>query len=205
MNQTASLSDRATAAVIFVVSAGVALVGDAGHVASGTTEYLWDGVPVIWRSAIWFPLAVGSALLGVAWIGRRAGLPSARERTRADAVIGVALVLALYVLTSALKGTETTVSVALCGAFAAAVWAWWDPSRGAFAIAAAAAVLGPLAEIAVVALGAARYTPGSDGLINVGPWLPCLYFAAGAVASGMWRAIQGGADQSTASATSMPR
>jgi hypothetical protein len=102
---------------------------------------------------------------------------------------GAALVLALYALTAVLRGQPATVAVILTGAIAAAIWAWWDPSPGAFAIAAGAAVGGPLAEIVLVGVGAASYAADSDGLGGVAPWLPCLYFAAGAVASGLWRAI----------------
>ena len=50
-------------------------------------------------------------------------------------------------------------------------------------------MLGPLAEIGVVAIGAASYAPDASGLFGVAPWLPCLYFAAGAVASGLWRTL----------------
>jgi hypothetical protein len=70
---------------------------------------------------------------------------------------------------------------------AVAIWSWWDPSLGAFAIALFAAVLGPLAEIVLVELGPAGYA--DDALFGVAPWLPCLYFGAGAVASGLWAAV----------------
>ena len=55
----------------------------------------------------------------------------------------------------------------------------------------AAAVAGPLAEIVLVSAGAASYAPDSDGLGGVAPWLQGLYFAAGAVASGLWSAVRG--------------
>ena len=58
-----TLGDGATAAIIFALGFGVSLCGDATHVASGTTVYEWDGVPAIWRSAIWFPFLVGGAVL----------------------------------------------------------------------------------------------------------------------------------------------
>ena len=45
------------------------------------------------------------------------------------------------------------------------------------------------AEIALVEVGAAEYAPDADRLLGVAPWLPFLYFAAGAVASGLWEAI----------------
>ena len=47
----------------------------------------------------------------------------------------------------------------------------------------------PLAEIVLVELGAASYA--DDSLFGVAPWLPCLYFGAGAVASGLWAAVSG--------------
>ncbi|MFZ0142155.1 MAG: hypothetical protein WAL70_13820 [Aeromicrobium sp.] len=176
--------------ITFLLGFGIGLAGDACHVASGTTVYDWDGVPTLWNSAIWFPFLVGLAVLGAAEVGSRLDLPS-RTRTRVDVVIGSAVVLALYALTATLRGQETTVSVVLCGAIAVAVWAWWDPSPRSLAVALVAAVLGPVAEMAVVAAGASHYTSGSDALGGVAPWLPCLYFAAGAVASGILRALAG--------------
>ena len=41
----------------------------------------------------------------------------------------------------------------------------------------------------LVELGAASYA--DDSLFGVAPWLPCLYFGAGAVASGLWAAVSG--------------
>lgn len=183
-------SNAATAAIIFAIGFTTSLLGDAGHVASRTTEYLWDDVPTIWRSAVWFPFVVAGAILLIALVGRRANLPATRSRSRTDVVAGVAAVLGLYALTSVLRGQPTTVAVSACSAIAALIWVWWDPSPAAFALGLTAAVVGPIAEMIVVELGAARYLPGSDGLVNVSPMLPPLYFAAGAVASGLWRAIQ---------------
>jgi hypothetical protein len=179
------------AAVIFAIGFGVSLAGDATHVASGTTRYEWEGFPVLWRSALWFPFAVGGAVLAAAWTAQRIGGPPARVRSRADAALGASLVLALYALTATLRGEPPTVSVVLTGALAVAIWAWWDPSPRALAVALGAAVAGPLAEAAIVAAGAASYAPDADGLLGVAEWLPCLYFAAGAVASGLWAAVEG--------------
>ena len=174
--------------VVFLLGFGIGLAGDACHVASGTTVYDWEGVPTLWNSAVWFPFAVGLAVLGAAEAGHRLDLPS-RIRTRTDVVLGSAVVLALYALTATLRGQDMTTSVVLCGAVAVAVWAWWDPTPRVFAVAAAAAVLGPIAEMLVVAAGASHYTSGSDALGGVAPWLPCLYFASGAVASGVLGAL----------------
>ena len=127
------LSPAATAAVVALLGFAVGLAGDACHVASGTTRYEWTGVPEIWQSRAWFPVLLTGAVLLAAWAGERSGLPAARTRSRADAITGAALVLALYALTAVLKGQPVTVSVVLTGALAVAVWSWWDPSPGAFA------------------------------------------------------------------------
>lgn len=183
------ISRRATALYVFALGFIVALAGDATHVASGTTVYEWDGLPTIWRSAIWFPFLVAGAVLCGAWLGDRFAPPPVRRRGRADAILAAGLILALYALTSALRGEPETVTVVLIAALAVAVWAWWDPSPGALAGAVLAATLGPLAEIAIVEIGAASYGPDSDSLAGVAPWLPCLYFAAGAVATRLWAAV----------------
>ena len=186
-----SLGPAATAGVIAALGVAVGLAGDACHVASGTTHYDWHALPTIWRSVLWFPLLLGGAVLLAAWFGRRAALPWVRGRDRADVAAGAGLVLALYALTAALRHQPMTVSVVLTGSLAIAIWAWWDPSPGTLAIAIGAAIAGPLAEIAIVAAGAASYAPDADGLAGVAPWLPCLYFAAGAVAGSLWSAIGG--------------
>jgi hypothetical protein len=186
------LSATGTAAAILVLALVVGLAGDACHVAAGTTRYEWDGVPAVWKSAVWFPVALSTSVLAAAWLSERAGTTPVRARGRSDAVAGAAVVLALYAVTALLNDAPTTVSVVLVGALAVAVWAWWDPSPGALAVASAAAVLGPLAEIAVVAAGASSYGESVDGLAGVAPWLPCLYFAAGAVAARLWAAIRDG-------------
>lgn len=184
-----TLSPLATLSAVFALGFGTSLVGDACHVSSGTTEYLWSGVPELWRSGVWFPFLVGTAIVGAARSGVRAQLPACK-RTRHDLPLAVAAVLALYALTATLRGTPTTVAVTLCSAIAVVIWRWWDPSTGALAIAVGAAVVGPLAEIGIVAIGAARYASDSSSLFGVAPWLPSLYFAAGSVASGLWRVIE---------------
>lgn len=186
------MSNRATVGWILVLGVVVSLAGDASHVASGTTHYKWDGVPTIWKSAIWFPLLVAGGVLALADTGRRlsARFPAVRTRSRADVVPAAAAVLGLYALTAVLKGQSATVSVVLTAAVAVVIWSVWDPSPGAALGGLIAALAGPLAEIGVVAIGAAEYAPDSDGLGGVAPWLPCLYFAAGAVAFRLWDALR---------------
>ena len=146
-------------------------------------------MPEIWRSAIWFPFLVAGGVLLAAWVSERQAIPPVRVRRRLDVPAGAAAVLALYALTATLRDQPTTVSVVLVGAVAVVIAAWWDPSRRALIAGLAFAVAGPLVEIAIVELGAASYGSDSDGLAGVAPWLPCLYFAAGAVASQLWSAI----------------
>jgi hypothetical protein len=184
------LSPLATGAAVFALGFAVSLVGDACHVSSGTTEYLWPSVPNIWLSGAWFPFLVGAAVFGAARSGLRAQLPFVR-RTRQDLLLAVAAVLALYALTATLRGTPTEVAITLCGAIAVVIWRWWDPSLATLAVALGASVLGPLGEIGIMASGAARYATDSNSLFGVAPWLPCLYFAAGSVASGLWKVVQG--------------
>jgi hypothetical protein len=185
-----TLSGRTTAVTIAVLGGGIALAGDACHVVSGTTEYDKD-LPAVWESAFWFPVAVGLAVLGAAWAAHKAAGPVARVRTRLDVPAGAAAVLSLYALTAVLRHQPTTVSVVLTGALAVLVWAWWDPSLGALVAAVVAAVLGPLGEIAVTHAGLAHYAADADGLGGVAPWLPSIYFAAGAVSAQLWSAVQG--------------
>ena len=54
---------------------------------------------------------------------------------------GVAAVLALYALTAVVADLPDTVSMVLTAAIALAIWSWWDPSAGAFAVGAVAAAL----------------------------------------------------------------
>jgi hypothetical protein len=185
------MTPRATAATVVVLGAVVALAGDACHVASGTTHYEWDGVPTIWRSAIWFPFLVAGGVLALAVTGRELAprFPAVRTRTRADVIPAAAAVLALYALTAVVHDQPDTVAVVLTAAIAVVIWGVWDQSPGAALGGAIAAVTGPLAEIVIVAIGAAKYAPDADQLAGVAPWLPCLYFAAGAVAFRLWDAL----------------
>src|SRR3954453_4850396 len=97
------LGPAATAAVIAALGFAVGLAGDACHVASGTTRYEWTALPLIWDSRAWFPFLIAAVVTSGAWLAHQAGLPATRDRTRADAVLGAALVLALYALTAALR------------------------------------------------------------------------------------------------------
>src|SRR5438128_2198892 len=98
-----SLGSVVTAAIVAALGFLIGLAGDAGHVASGTTRYEWDGVPTIWNSQIWFPFLVAGAVLAAAWSSDRAGVAAVRPRGRADVVTGAALVLGLYAVTALMR------------------------------------------------------------------------------------------------------
>lgn len=183
------VGDRSTFGVLFLIGVAIALIGDAGHVDAGITEYLWDDVPNIWKSALWFPLLVGSAVAVGGLIGSRFDLPHTSRDGR-DAALGALAILGLYCLTTVVADSPSIAASGLHWALAVIVWLWWDPSLGAFVFAIVASVVGPLAEIIMVELGASRYLPGHDELFGVAPWLIPLYFATGAVLSGIFRALQ---------------
>jgi hypothetical protein len=166
----------------------VGLAGDACHVASGTTRYVVAWMPALGLSAAWFPFLVGFAVAGVAVAGHRLGLPQ-QPRSRRDLALGCSLVLALYALTALLRGLALLPGVVLCAALAQATWLWWDPCARTFGLALFATVVGPAVEIGLVAIGAVEWAADSRGLFGVAPWLPCLYFAAATIASGLCAAL----------------
>ena len=167
----------------------VGLVGDACHLASGTTRYPTAWMPTLGLSAIWFPFLVGVSVAGLASVGYRLGLPR-RARGRRELALGCSLVLARYALTALLRGVAPLAGVVLCAALAIAVWLWWDPSGRALALAVLAALVGPAVEIGLVAVGAVEWATEARGLFGVAAWLPCLYFAAAAIASGLCAALE---------------
>ncbi len=169
-------------AILFGVGALGGLVGDAGHVQSGTTVYLDDATPLIWESALWFPLLVGLATASLGELRLRLAPPRPGFDARTG-LAAIAAVLAIYATTALVhqqpEGPATTLVVAL----AVVVACWLGGGRAALACGIAAAIAGPLAEIAIVELELARYAPTADGLGGVALWLPALYFAFGFVAA----------------------
>jgi hypothetical protein len=169
------------AAFLFVLGAVASLVGDHGHVSTGTTEYLSHAVPFVWSSPIWFPILVGLGTVSVAEL--RLHLPAVRTSVTArQGLGGVAAVLAIYAIT-ALAHTAPAVPVnALVYALAVITWCALGDRYGALC-GVIAAVGGPVVEALIAAAGIAHYAEGSDGLFGVAPWLPALYFTFGVVVS----------------------
>jgi hypothetical protein len=179
---------------LFAIGAIGGLLGDAAHVETGTTVYLSHGFPFVWRSALWFPLAVGLGTvataelrLRIAWPGRWEGDGRVRE-----AAAAIATVLAIYAVTAIVhdepEGAATTL-VAMLAVLAATRFA---SGPAALACGLAAAVVGPVAEIVLVNGDIAAYAPTCDGLFGVALWLPALYFAFGVVVSRLTELIASG-------------
>jgi hypothetical protein len=168
--------------ILFAVGAAGGLVGDAGHVQAGTTIYLDDATPFVWESALWFPILVGLATASLGDLRLRLGPPRPGFDLR-TAIGAIAAVLALYALTALVydepEGPATTLILML----AVLIACWLADGRPAIVCGLAAAIVGPLAEIVIVELELAEYSPAADSLFGVALWLPALYFAFGVVAA----------------------
>jgi hypothetical protein len=166
--------------ILFALGAAGGLVGDAGHVQSGTTTYLDHGVPFIWESAIWFVGAVGFGTVALGAI--RVGLGPVRPGAMRDGALGVAAVVGIYAVTAAMRNVALLPGTALVYALAALVLVLMA-DRAALVCAALAVVAGVGGEMVLAALDVFRYAPDIDVLAGVAPWLPGLYAAYGVVAA----------------------
>jgi hypothetical protein len=167
--------------ILFAIGAAGGLVGDAGHVQAGTTTYL-DDSPKVWESAIWFPILVGlaTASLGELRLRLASARPGLDLRVGAGAI---AAVLAIYAVTALVYDEPEVPATVLVLTLAVLVVCWLADGWAAIACGLAAAIVGPLAEIAIVELDLAEYAPSADSLFGVPLWLPALYLAFGVVAA----------------------
>ena len=175
------LSLRQALALLGIGAAG-GLIGDACHVATGTTAYLDDTFPFIWKSQLWFPLAVGLATVATGEVRVRLG-PLRPGANPVEAAAAIASVVGLYALTAVVADEDPLAATVLIWSLAMVIAARFGGGTPALACAVLAAVLGPLAEILIVEAGLSRYASSADGLLGVAEWLPALYFAFGVVAA----------------------
>jgi hypothetical protein len=171
------------AVLLFVLGAVAALIGDHSHVATGTTEYLSDAVPFVWSSPLWFPLLVGLATVSMAEVRLR--MPDPRTTVTArQGVAGVAAVVGIYVTTALVHAAPPVPANVLIYALAVITWCLLGDRWGAIC-GVLAAVIGPVVEAVIAAVGLARYADDSDALFGVAPWLPGLYFVFGVVVAAL--------------------
>ena len=170
------------ALALFGIGAAGGLIGDACHVATGTTTYLDETFPFIWKSQLWFPVAVGLATVTTGevrlWLG-----PPRRGSNPVEAAAAIASVVGLYALTAVVSDEDPLTATVLIWSLAILIAARFGGGMPALACAVLAAILGPLAEILIVEAELAMYAPSADGLLGVAEWLPALYFAFGIVAA----------------------
>jgi hypothetical protein len=167
------------AVCLFVLGAVAGLVGDHGHVVTGTTEYLSFAVPFVWSSPFWFPIMVGGATVSLAEL--RLHLPELRDDlTPRMGLAGVAAVIGIYAVTALVHTAPPVPGIVLIWVLAVITWCALGDRYGAICGALAAAV-GPAVEVVIAAAGLFRYADDSDGLFGVAPWLTGLYFAFGVV------------------------
>jgi len=162
--------------VLFAIGAVGGLIGDAGAVSAGTTRYLDHSPPFVWKSPIWFPILVGIGAVSVGIVRLQLG----PTRAVFDPRVGIgamAAVLTIYAVTS-LAGDDGTAAVTLC-VMLAVITACVIADAPGLVCGLAAAVIGPIVEIAIVDLDLSEYTHLNDSLFGVGLWLPALYFAFG--------------------------
>lgn len=178
-----------SALALFLIGAVGGLIGDAGHVTTGATEYLSDALPFVWESAIWFPIAVGAATVALgqlrlllAPIEPVPGISGDADRLR-EAATAIASVLAIYAVTAVVSDEPEGVATTLTVMLTVLCVARYASGAAALVCGAAAAVLGPVVEIVVVEIDAARYGESCDGLFGVAWWLVPLYFAFGVAVS----------------------
>jgi hypothetical protein len=171
---------------LFVVGAAGGLVGDMCHVVSGTTRYLEDPLPYVWRSQLWFPLMVGAGTAALGWI--RVRVAPERDAAAAggslrQAVLMISSILALYALTAIVRGEPQDVAIVIVYAVAALICASFATGPADLACGLLAALFGVTTEIILAAAGVFEYAGDVSRVAGVASWLPALYLAYGVVAA----------------------
>ena len=173
-------------ATLFAIGAIGGLIGDMCHVVSGTTVYLEDPFPYVWKSQLWFPLMVGSGTASLGWIavklGARAAEPE-RDDPRREAAVMIASVLGLYALTAIVRGEPSAVGIVLSYSVAGLICARFARDRVDWLCAGLATAFGVGTEMVLSAAGVFEYAGDIEQIIGVAAWLPALYLAYGVVAA----------------------
>lgn len=169
--------------MLFVVGAVGGLIGDAGHVQSGTTVYLDTGaLPFVWESPVSFPIMVGVATVLLAELRLRIA-PARNVGAWTDGVGAVGVVIGIYAVTALVRDEPLLPSSVIVFMLAAIAWHVSGDGWAATICGLVAAGVGTIVEIILVQVGFFSYAPEIDLLFGVPPWLPALYFAFGVVAA----------------------
>jgi hypothetical protein len=168
---------------LFVVGAAGGLVGDMCHVVSGTTRYLEDPLPYVWRSQLWFPLMVGAGTAALGWIRVRVARPGEVGGSLRDAVLMIAAVIGLYALTALVRGEPQDVAIVIVYATATVICACFARDRADLACGLLAALFGVTAEVVLAAADVFEYASDVSRVAGVASWLPALYVAYGVAAA----------------------
>jgi len=167
---------------LFALGAAGGLIGDMCHVVSGTTVYLEDPLPYVWRSQLWFPLMVGGGTAALGWIRVRFGPPAEGAGAGIGEVVSmVAAVVGLYALTALVRGEPGEVAVVIVLAAAALICARFARSGFDLLCGALAAVVGMTTEAVMAAVGAFEYASDVPQVAGAATWLLGLYMAYGVV------------------------
>lgn len=169
--------------VLFVVGAAGGLIGDMCHVESGTTVYLEDPLPFVWKSQLWFPLMVGGGTAALGWIRVRLAGPGGGRGGPRDAVAMIASVLGLYALTAIVRGEPQASGAVAAYAVGALICARYARDRVDVLCGVLAAIFGVGTEIVLSATGVFEYAGDVEQVAGVAIWLPALYLAYGVVAA----------------------
>lgn len=168
-----------TAVLLFALGATVGVFFDWLHVVSGTTRYADAGM---WGQPFWVPILFGGAGIGLG-LGRRVAGRALRQPpapvSGMQALGALAAFFLAYAESAFVPDDVALVMLTLTGA---TLLLWLDRSIAGAVAAAGAALFGPLAEIALSAIGAFRYLEPESGtfVLGVPLWLPLLYVCASA-------------------------
>lgn len=173
-------------AALFAIGAVGGLIGDMCHVESGTTVYLEDPLPYVWKSQLWFPFMVGAGTAALGWI--RVRIDGGEERRAGDAdrlrraALMIAAVVGLYALTALMRGEPQPAAIVLVYALALVIAAAFATGPGDLVCACLAALFGVGTEIVLAAADTFAYASDIGRFAGVATWLPGLYLAYGVVA-----------------------
>ena len=173
-------------AALFAIGAVGGLIGDMCHVESGTTVYLEDPLPYIWKSQLWFPFMVGAGTAALGLIRVRLGGGELTRAGDADrlrrAALMIAAVVGLYALTALMRGEPQPAAIVLVYALALVIAAAFATGPGDLVCACLAALFGVGTEIVLAAADTFAYASDIGRFAGVATWLPGLYLAYGVVA-----------------------